>query len=145
MIDSLRRHLDRAIQSDIRGRLGIEGARFGLITLHRPANVDDEGQLNGILEAMRVIAQELPLFWPVHPRILSRLQNGILHLPESIHVLEPLGYLKLSIELRPDLDRCAHATNGRLRGHRGDSREGKGRRKANTRRRADGARDERNG
>ena len=93
MIDSLRRHLDQALRSDVRQRLRIPDARFGLVTLHRPANVDDERQLSGILEALRVISEELPLYWPLHPRTRTRIQSSALPVAEGIRLVEPLGYL----------------------------------------------------
>jgi UDP-N-acetylglucosamine 2-epimerase (non-hydrolysing) len=97
MIDSLRKHLEQALSLDIRHRL-IAGERYGLVTLHRPANVDDEGQLAEILGALTKIAEEVPLYWPVHPRTRSKLAAGAA-LSENIHLLDPLGYLEfLSLE-----------------------------------------------
>jgi UDP-N-acetylglucosamine 2-epimerase (non-hydrolysing) len=93
MIDSLRKHLSRAMQSDVRQRLGIADERYGLITLHRPANVDDDRKRTEILEALSVIAEELVLFWPVHPRTRARLESGSFPLSPKIRLLEPLGYL----------------------------------------------------
>ena len=91
MIDSLHCHLKPALQSDARQRLiGGEG-RFGLITLHRPANVDHEDQLTQILQALDEIALEVPLYWPVHPRTRAKLEG--LTYSREIHLLEPLGYL----------------------------------------------------
>jgi UDP-N-acetylglucosamine 2-epimerase (non-hydrolysing) len=93
MIDSLRKHLSRAMQSDVRQRLGIADERYGLVTLHRPANVDDDRKRTEILEALSVIAEELVLFWPVHPRTRARLESGSFPLSPKIRLLEPLGYL----------------------------------------------------
>ncbi len=93
MIDSLRKHLSRAMQSDVRRRLGIADGRYGLVTLHRPANVDDDRKRSEILEALSVISEDLVLFWPVHPRTRARLESGSVSLPPKIRLLEPLGYL----------------------------------------------------
>ncbi len=92
MVDSLRRHLDDALKSDVQKRLGISETRFGLVTLHRPANVDDESKLSEIVDALRVISDELPLYWPVHPRTRVRLSNGGLNLSAKIYLLNPLSY-----------------------------------------------------
>jgi UDP-N-acetylglucosamine 2-epimerase len=92
MIDSLLRNRDRALQSDVRKRLAIEGS-FGLVTLHRPANVDDEHQLSEILSALSVISEELPLYWPMHPRARTRIQNAGISVAPRIHIVEPQGYL----------------------------------------------------
>jgi len=92
MIDSLRVQLARALASNVRERLGITEAHIGLVTLHRPSNVDDPRQLDEILSALEVISGELPLYWPVHPRTRSRLNTETAPLPSSIHLLDPLGY-----------------------------------------------------
>jgi UDP-N-acetylglucosamine 2-epimerase (non-hydrolysing) len=99
MIDSLRQHLERARTSEIADRLGVRGKPYGLVTLHRPGNVDDVDSLGEILGALSVIAESLPLLWPMHPRTRSRLQNSGIELSSGIRVLEPLGYLDfLSLE-----------------------------------------------
>lgn len=70
---------------------------FGLVTLHRPANVDQAATLETILEALAVVAAELPLVFPVHPRTRDRLDEfGLLERAENIKGLvlaEPLGYV----------------------------------------------------
>jgi len=91
MIDSLFFHLERAGDSPIVENLGLKGKRYGLVTLHRPSNVDDPAQLGEILRALRVIASDLPLYFPVHPRTHDRLQAD--ELGGNIHLLDPLGYL----------------------------------------------------
>lgn len=99
MIDSLRQHLERARASDIADRLGVRGKPYGLVTLHRPGNVDDVDSLSEILGALRVIAESMPLLWPMHPRTRSRLHGSGIELSSGIRVLEPLGYLDfLSLE-----------------------------------------------
>ena len=98
MIDSLRRHLEEALRSEIRQRLMPQGGDYGLVTLHRPANVDETSKLTEILEALNRIAGEVPLYWPVHPRSRARLDGGV-PLSPRLHLIEPLGYLDfLSLE-----------------------------------------------
>jgi UDP-N-acetylglucosamine 2-epimerase (non-hydrolysing) len=80
------------MQSDVRQRLGIADQRYGLVTLHRPANVDDDRKRTEILEALSVISGELMLLWPLHPRTRARLESGSFPLPPRIRLLEPLGY-----------------------------------------------------
>jgi len=99
MIDSLEQHLERARSSGIADNLGVRGKRYGVVTLHRPANVDDSAALGEILGALGVIAETMPLLWPVHPRTRARLQSGEVELEAGIRLLEPLGYLDfLSLE-----------------------------------------------
>jgi len=93
MIDSLRQNLERARASDIADRLGVRGTGYGVVTLHRPANVDDPDALREILGALTAIAETLPLLWPVHPRTRTRLESSGIALTASLRLLEPLGYL----------------------------------------------------
>jgi UDP-N-acetylglucosamine 2-epimerase (non-hydrolysing) len=92
MIDSLRRNLERAMKSNIRERLGMNGDRFGLVTLHRPANVDNNCQLAEILEALSMISSDLPLYWPMHPRTRGHIEQGTYSISCRIHIMEPVGY-----------------------------------------------------
>jgi UDP-N-acetylglucosamine 2-epimerase (non-hydrolysing) len=91
MIDSLRSHLEQALKSDARRRL-VADDRYGLVTLHRPANVDNENQLAGITAALSEISREVPLYWPVHPRTRSKLNSDSRGL-ENVQLIDPLGYL----------------------------------------------------
>lgn len=94
MIDSLRYHLAQARQLPLIQNLGLTGTRFGVITLHRPANVDDPAQLAEIYGALAEISRELPLLFPIHPRTRAHLA-ALPELPAGaqIRLLEPLGYL----------------------------------------------------
>lgn len=94
MIDSLRWHQQEAAQSDILDRLGLRCARYGVLTLHRPANVDQAGALAGILQAVQVIATELPVYFPVHPRTRAMLEGQGIAAGSPIHLIEPLGYIE---------------------------------------------------
>lgn len=90
MVDSLRCNLAEALDSDTLQRLRIPTGRFALVTLHRPANVDDDQKLAEIVSALQVIAEHLPMYWPVHPR--TRKKINALNLSPQIHLLDPLGY-----------------------------------------------------
>jgi UDP-N-acetylglucosamine 2-epimerase (non-hydrolysing) len=92
MIDSLHFQLARSRNSPILDELGVRNRRFGLITLHRPANVDDGAQLQQLLRALQEIAaaEDLPLFFPVHPRTRARMREQ--QQSERLRLLEPLGY-----------------------------------------------------
>ncbi|WP_199829288.1 UDP-N-acetyl glucosamine 2-epimerase, partial [Streptomyces sp. WM6368] len=64
MIDTLLANLDRARQSDILDRYGLPRGGYGLVPLHRPANVDDPAALRGLLKALGEIADRCPLLLP---------------------------------------------------------------------------------
>jgi UDP-N-acetylglucosamine 2-epimerase (non-hydrolysing) len=105
MIDSLLRHSELASQSPILDQLSIRHngnnrASYGVLTLHRPANVDHREILRGILEAVDTIAAEFPIFFPVHPRTRKNIENFNLNRflttpggARGIVALGPLGYL----------------------------------------------------
>jgi UDP-N-acetylglucosamine 2-epimerase (non-hydrolysing) len=93
MIDSLERHLERARDSDVLGRLGLDGMPYGLVTLHRPSNVDDADVLSGVLGALADVAREIPLVFPAHPRTVKMIDRFGLTGVEGVSIVEPLGYL----------------------------------------------------
>lgn len=72
---------------------GLAPGGYGVVTLHRAANVDDPAALARLLSALGVAAAALPLVWPMHPRTAKRLQEAGLALPRGVRVLPPLGYL----------------------------------------------------
>jgi UDP-N-acetylglucosamine 2-epimerase (non-hydrolysing) len=65
-----------------------------LVTLHRPANVDDADTLKEIIAALEVISDQVPVLFPVHPRTRARLSEyGIEANHPRLYLLEPLSYL----------------------------------------------------
>jgi UDP-N-acetylglucosamine 2-epimerase (non-hydrolysing) len=93
MIDTLLANLPRA-RARARAALdalGLEPNRYGLVTLHRPANVDSPAVLDQLLMALTRVAAELPLLFPAHPRVAARLAAR----PpiDGLRVVEPMGYL----------------------------------------------------
>jgi len=91
MIDTLLANLERARASDVLDRFGLARGEFGLVTLHRPANVDDPEVLAGLLKALGEIAGRCPLVLPVHPRAAGKLAE--LGVPGGIQLVPPAGYL----------------------------------------------------
>lgn len=91
MVDSLVANLDRARARPVLADLGLCPGQYGVVTLHRPSNVDDASVLGGLLSALSAIAEECPLVFPVHPRTKSRLVGH--RLADSIHLVDPVGYL----------------------------------------------------
>ena len=94
MIDSLFKQLERAEGSRVREELGVAGADYAVVTLHRPSNVDEPATLRGILSALARISQRLPVVFPIHPRTRKNLEEfGLLGASEGVRLVEPLGYL----------------------------------------------------
>lgn len=91
MIDSLLANLDRARAGGTLRRYGLRAREYGLVTVHRPANVDDPAVLSGMLKALGEVAARLPLLLPVHPRTAGRLAgHGV---PAGLRLIPPAGYL----------------------------------------------------
>lgn len=97
MIDSLRHFLPVAQQSAIGRELGImNGAgwqRFGVLTLHRPSNVDSTEKLGELLSGIDAIAEHVPVVFPVHPRTQQRLTQAGLKVHPQLKLIPPVGYL----------------------------------------------------
>ncbi len=70
-------------------------AEYILLTLHRPANVDDPAVLSNILEGINAVidAYTLPVIFPVHPRTRQRIEDFGVPLSNKIQLIEPQGYL----------------------------------------------------
>jgi len=93
MIDSLRTHLKRALERRPWTELGLQPGEFGLVTLHRPAAVDDPQTLEGLRQALREIAEFVPLLFPVHPRTRKCIE-ALGHDWTPVRLIDPLGYLE---------------------------------------------------
>lgn len=88
MADTLLANLERARARPILGDLGLEPGGYGMVTLHRPSNVDDPATLRSLIGVLERVAETTPLVWPVHPRVRTALD-----LSPNIRTLDPLGYL----------------------------------------------------
>ncbi len=95
MIDTLRANEHRLEQPAVWGELGLEPQCYFVMTLHRPANVDQEHKLKELIDEIIAHSGDLPLVFPVHPRTSKVLANmGISH--PRLHLIEPLGYLQFN-------------------------------------------------
>lgn len=96
MIDSLFDHMHLSESSKIREDLGLHEKGYGVVTLHRPSNVDEREVFSGILDALLAVAERLPIIFPVHPRTRAKIAefgfaNAIA--ASNIKLIDPLGYL----------------------------------------------------
>jgi UDP-N-acetylglucosamine 2-epimerase (non-hydrolysing) len=105
MIDALEMSRERWERSDVRQRLGLEDRPYAVLTLHRPANVDEPARLAALLETLEAIGRRLPIVFPVHPRVRRRLRDlsgpgerigtaGASGLAGGLAFVDPLGYLE---------------------------------------------------
>ena len=105
MIDSLQAAMKKAVPPE--QTLAREGADvglladangFGVVTMHRPSNVDDPANLAELLDILRVVSTRLPLVWPIHPRTRANIERlGLASKLEGVRIacLPPQGYLEM--------------------------------------------------
>ena len=92
MIDSLHRILDGVDRDAVLERQGVERCGYVLVTLHRPALVDDLEALGAVMVVLGSVARELPVLFPAHPRTTDRLKQAGIEAAEGVRLLEPLEY-----------------------------------------------------
>jgi UDP-N-acetylglucosamine 2-epimerase (non-hydrolysing) len=106
MVDTLLKHLERARAHRFREKLGLASRSYGVLTLHRPSNVDELRTLTIILEAVHELGKEIPIVFPCHPRTRQQLdRTGLKYLAavngsgdgspqRPLIVMDPLGYVE---------------------------------------------------
>jgi len=94
MIDTLIRFLPKAdeMYPGLKTKLSLDS--FGLVTLHRPSNVDDESNFLPMLQVLDSLSKELPLIFPVHPRTRQKWSKQLGQCNPKFRTIEPLGYLE---------------------------------------------------
>lgn len=111
MIDSLIFQQKKALQLNTLERLGLSrnGSRpmkYGLLTMHRPSNVDNPNVFTKLLKAIRAIADEIPIIFSAHPRTVQQIKkiqlshlftplDNVLGLKAGFVLTEPFGYLDM--------------------------------------------------
>jgi len=97
MIDTLLKNKAKAEKSNVLDRFGLDGDRFAVLTLHRPANVDNPVVFGRILDALEVIQNDLPIIFPVHPRTRGNMSGAVIgsriESLSNLILTDPLGYL----------------------------------------------------
>ena len=101
MIDSLLGHANRAVSpAKTLARYGREdllgdSSSYGVVTLHRPTNVDEPSVLKDLMGTLARVSARLPLVFPVHPRTEARLRKLDVDSPEKLALLPPVDYLEM--------------------------------------------------
>ncbi len=95
MIDTLLKNKSKFIKPSIWEEAKLEEKKYFMLTLHRPANVDQENQLKDLLDQIVIHSKGLPIIFPVHPRTAKILRSiGIT--ANNVHFIEPLSYLEFN-------------------------------------------------
>ncbi|TAM97756.1 MAG: UDP-N-acetylglucosamine 2-epimerase (non-hydrolyzing) [Chitinophagaceae bacterium] len=95
MIDTLLKQRPRFRKPEIWDKLGLKEKKYLIMTLHRPANVDEENKLKVLMDEIVNAAEPLPLIFPVHPRTAKILSGMGISYPR-LYTIEPLGYLEFN-------------------------------------------------
>lgn len=95
MIDTLLKQRPNFKQPKVWNDLGLSNKNYIVMTLHRPANVDEESQLKDMIDEIITNTQNLPLIFPVHPRTAKILERLNVSHPR-LHMVEPLSYLEFN-------------------------------------------------
>ena len=116
MIDSLITQLNKAVQRNTLEKISLSkngngSIKYGLLTMHRPVNVDNPDILMSFFKTISSMAVDIPIIFPAHPRTVKQIENhnlerfftsiyDVLHNKGGIALIEPLGYLDMLNLLR---------------------------------------------
>lgn len=97
MIDSLEMLRDKIEAQKTYSRYNVSSGEYGILTFHRPSNVDDPSILKKLCEVIIDIVRLIPLIFPVHPRTRKNLEQSsllpLLQATKGLHLTEPLSYI----------------------------------------------------
>lgn len=95
MIDTLMANRSRFLKPAVYDALGLKDKEFFVLTLHRPANVDETSHLKSLMGEIIDNAQGLPIVFPMHPRTAKLFKECGIG-ATNLHIVEPLGYLEFN-------------------------------------------------
>ena len=102
MIDTLLANRSRFIQPQVWNDLQLREKEYIVMTMHRPANVDEENHLRALMEQIITNVQGLPVIFPIHPRTAKIFYNlwgneaQVAQLFPNLHIVDPMGYLEFN-------------------------------------------------
>lgn len=102
MIDTLLANRARLRRPAVYDALGLEEKQYVVMTMHRPANVDEEAHLKALMEQIITNVHGLPIIFPIHPRTAKIFYNlwgnedNLRQLFPNLHIVEPMGYLEFN-------------------------------------------------
>lgn len=95
MIDTLRANESRFQQPEVWNELNLKEKEYLVMTMHRPANVDEEAKLKEFISSIDDNTQGMPVVFPIHPRTKSILEKAGIQM-KNINLVDPLGYLEFN-------------------------------------------------
>ncbi|MDR1882728.1 MAG: UDP-N-acetylglucosamine 2-epimerase (non-hydrolyzing) [Prevotella sp.] len=95
MIDTLLSNIKRLVKPVFFDEINLYKGNYIVLTLHRPANVDEIKKLEATINEIANNVESLPIIFPIHPRTAKRL-SGINVFSDNLHIVDPLGYLEFN-------------------------------------------------
>ena len=102
MIDTLLANRSRFRRPAVFDELQLTDGQYIMMTMHRPANVDEEAHLKALMEQIITNVHSLPIIFPIHPRTAKIFYNlwgdetTLRQLFPNLHIVEPMGYLEFN-------------------------------------------------
>lgn len=95
MIDTLLANMERFKKPDLFEKLGLKEKEYIVLTMHRPANVDEANKLKKLMDEIVENTRNLPIVFPIHPRTAKIFKDlGIQ--ADNLHIVDPMGYLEFN-------------------------------------------------
>ncbi len=95
MIDTLLKNRPNFKKPPIWNEIGLKEKSYIVMTLHRPANVDEENIIKELMDEIIENSNNIPIIFPVHPRTIKQLESLGISYP-NLYTIEPLGYLEFN-------------------------------------------------
>ena len=102
MIDTLLANRSRFRRPAVYDSLGLEEKQYVVMTMHRPANVDEQEHLKALMEQIITNVHGLPIIFPIHPRTAKLFYNlwgdeeKLKEIFSNLHIVDPMGYLEFN-------------------------------------------------
>lgn len=95
MIDTLLANQHRFVKPEIFDQLGLKKREYIMLTLHRPANVDEADKLMALMMEIVNNVQGLPVIFPIHPRT-AKIFSDLGIEAQNLNIVDPMGYLEFN-------------------------------------------------
>lgn len=95
MIDTLTANFNRFVAPECYNSLELEKGKYLVLTMHRPANVDESEKLKATINKIVANSHNLPIIFPIHPRTARIFRDLGISAP-NLHIIDPLGYLEFN-------------------------------------------------
>lgn len=102
MIDTLLANESRFIRPEIYNQLQLQEKKYVMLTMHRPANVDEAGKLQKTMQEIVNNVHGLPIIFPIHPRTAKIFRDLGIE-ATNLHIVEPMGYLEFNYMVKHSL------------------------------------------